>query len=245
MSVNNIIKHLLPNSRAFKLYKNSSIAAFFGSLNNVNAEIKTSFDDVFSDMNPQLTRNLEQWEKQFNINTSGNLSESERRDILDAEWKAQGGQSPQYLEDRLRAAGFNVYVHEWWEPNAQTGGGSVNNDVTPVARIPSNYINDGAIDWLMTDGNADSVDGSDVAMDGTLSGASGYLLVNRIIDGSNNNKHYTIPAGTEYHPYFLYIGGETFPNSASIPTSRLVEFEELCLKICPAEQWIGVLVDYI
>ncbi len=55
---------------------------------------------------------------------------------------------------------------------------------------------------------------------------------------------YTIPPDVTKYPYFLYIGGQTFPDQASIPSSRQDEFEDLCLKLCPMQQWLGILVTY-
>ncbi len=57
-------------------------------------------------------------------------------------------------------------------------------------------------------------------------------------------KKYTIPTDPKKWPYFLYIGGENFPDLAQVDPSRRDEFEDLCLKISPAQQWLGILVSY-
>ena len=55
-----------------------------------------------------------------------------------------------------------------------------------------------------------------------------------------------IPLGYEAQwPFFLYIGSSTFPNLAQVPLARRDEFEELCLQICPAQHWLGMLVEYV
>jgi hypothetical protein len=59
------------------------------------------------------------------------------------------------------------------------------------------------------------------------------------------NKQYNITTDPDTWPYYLYIGGETFGDLAQIPESRRTEFETLCLKICPNQQWIGALVEYV
>jgi hypothetical protein len=128
-----------------------------------------------------------------------------------------------------------------------------------------------ALKYLSNDGAADMQDGDlAVAMDGATDQPTGYALVNKIYipslttigdgdplmmdgggsaqDGGNITsyalKQYQIPADATKYPYFLYIGGQTFPDHANVPQSRRNEFETLCLKICPAQQWLGILVDY-
>ena len=57
-------------------------------------------------------------------------------------------------------------------------------------------------------------------------------------------KQYVIPTDTAVYPHFLYIGGATFPGPATVSASRRDELENLCLKLCPTEQWLGMLVNY-
>ena len=56
---------------------------------------------------------------------------------------------------------------------------------------------------------------------------------------------YIVPKDMAKWSYFLYIGGQTYGTLASVPLDRKDEFEELCLKICPTQQWLGILVEYI
>ena len=234
-----IITHLLPNARAWRITVEKTLRDFFEGLAASSTEYKTFFDLIWSDIFPGTTRELDAWEQQFGLFNSG-LTEQERRDRLDATWKALGGQSPRYIQDTLQAAGFNVYIHEWWEPIVgRPGGGSVNGDVTPVLRDPNTYLDDGTvvIPFTMFDGGADSQDGDALSQDGGTNAPLGYPLV-------NNTVQYVIPNDPTKWPYFLYIGGETFPEQAFVPQSRRDEFEDLCLRICPTEQWLGILVTY-
>ena len=267
-----IFKHLLPNARAWRITIDKTLREFFEGLTGLGEDVRTFYDGIFSDLDPQQTRQLPEWEKQFALPDTG-LTEQERRDRLDATWKALGGQDPRYIQDTLQAAGFDVYVHEWWEPIVgRPNGGSIDFDVTPVVRNPLTYLDDGTggIPWLMTDGTADAQDGDSVSQDGSSNTPQGYPLVNKLLesvdslvsDGSQPmqdgelqaqdggtvvvylQKQYIIPVDVTKWPFFLYIGGQTFPDTASIPISRRDEFEDLCLKICPTEQWLGILVTY-
>jgi hypothetical protein len=267
-----IFKHLLPTGLAWQITVDKPLRRLFQGFTQSNEDIKGFADDIYSDLNPQVTRFLSFWEEQFAL-PGTQLTEQERRNRLGATWKALGGQSPKYIQDTLQAAGFEVYVHEWWEPSVEhPTGGSVNGDVTPVARDPFTYLSDGvtAARFLMVDGGADSQDGDPISQEGATSAPVGYPLVNKVFevsveligDGSPGmqdgslfaqdggeltafiRKQYVMPADPTKYPYFLYIGGETFPEQATVPLSRKDEFEDLCLKICPLEQWLGILVNF-
>lgn len=268
----NVFKHLLPNARAWRITVEKQLRQFFQGLTGIGEDTKTFLDGVYQDLDPQKTRELDAWEKQFALMATG-LTEQERRDRLDAQWKALGGQSPRYIQDTLQAAGFDVYVHEWWVPSVEhPTGGSVDGDVTPTARDPFVYLDDGTggSPDLMFDGGPEAQDGDADAMDGSTLLPVGYPLVNKILisedlvigDGSAqmqdggfsaqdggiltvySQKQYVIPADPTKYPFFLYIGGQTFPEQANVQLSRRDEFEDLCLKICPTEQWLGILVNY-
>lgn len=293
-----IFKHLLPNARAWQLTVNKKLRDFFDGLSaGVVDESKDFIDSVFNDIDPKSTRQLSEWESQFALPQS--LSdEQERRDRLDAAWKALGGQSPRYIENTLCAAGFDVYVHEWWVPGSEPVVGTL---AAATARDPALYLTGGAEDkylsadgaadmqdgdslaadgtidpavtgtaWLSADGATDMQDGDAIAQDGATTAPTGYPLVNKLLtptseiisdgyagmqdgdavaqDGAiitvYNPKQYVLPVDGDTFPYFLYIGGQTFPDHATVKQSRRNEFEALCLKICPAQLWLGMLIDY-
>lgn len=264
-----IFKHLLPNARAWRITVDKNLRQFFEGLTGLGEDVNSFFDGVWLDIFPETTREIPAWENQFGLpNTL--TDEQERRDRLNATWKALGGQSPRYIQDTLQAAGFDVYVHEWWVPGTEA---AVDVKAAATARDPFTYLNDGSqlIQYLSVDGGADMQDGDlVVAMDGATIQPTGYPLVNKILisssliigdgsvemqDGSAfasdgsiltiySLKQYQIPSDPTKYPYFLYIGGMNFPDHANVSQSRRNEFETLCLKICPAQQWLGILVNY-
>lgn len=61
---------------------------------------------------------------------------------------------------------------------------------------------------------------------------------------SDQPKEYVISGDPDTFPYFLYIGGEIFPDAATVDSKRRDEFETLCLKISPCQQWLGMLINY-
>ena len=265
-----IFKHLLPNAHAWHLMVDKQLRQFFEGLTTpLGDDSKSFFDNIWLDIFPGTTRDIHGWENQFGLPDTL-TDEQEQRDRIDAAWKALGGQSPRYIQDTLQAAGFDVYVHEWWVPGSEA---AVDVKAAATPKDPFIYLNDGLqpLQYFSLDGGADMQDGDlAVAMDGASVQPSGYPLVNKILiptddiigdgsaqmfDGGINaqdggiltiysSKLYEIPADPTKYPYFLYIGGATFPDHANVPVSRRNEFETLCLKICPAQQWLGILVDY-
>lgn len=267
-----VLRALLPDGRAWRVVIDKTLRRFFEGLVGLPADVKRYDDDVYDDLDPQRTRQLPEWEAQWGLLDTG-LPEQERRDRLDAAWKAQGGQDPAYIQATLRAAGFDVYVHEWWIPSLEhPAGGSVNGDVVPVARNPFTYLWDGVSprEFVGVGNDAAYVGGDDMFANSN-NAPPGYPLVNKVFEvataaiGVGNDmayvggdsmevgqffdtgfkrKQYVIPADPAKYPYFLYIGGAVFPAQATVPSARLDEFEDLCLKICPTEQWLGILVSY-
>jgi len=269
----NIFKHLLPRARAWKLTTNKLLRQFFDGLaNGVPTDYKNYIDFVWFDAFPETTRELNLWENQFNLAPNATLTEQQRRNRLDAAWKAKGGQSPRYIQDTLQAAGFDVYVHEWWVPGSEA---AINVSAPATARDPFDYLTDANVilTYISNDGNADMQDGDALAQDGSATTPTGYALVNKydilspdfINDGSPDMQdgdaqaqdggvsssgllykpiQYVIPMDTTKYPFFLYIGAQTFPDHAIVSASRRNEFETLCLKICPTQLWLGMLIDY-
>ena len=268
----NVFKHLLPHAKAWRLVIDRALRQLFVGLSDAPQDAQDYQDGVWFDYRPQETTKLELWEDQFALMRSG-LTEQERRDRLDGTWKALGGQSPRYIQDTLQAAGFPVFVHEWWVPSVEhPTGGSVNNDVVPVVRNPLLVLNIGEIIFVTECGEALAECGEALAECGETTDPVGYPLVNKITASVRNltvlcgeavaecgealaecgefdgftvqQREYDIPVDEDLWPFFVYIGDSTFPDTATIPAGRRDEFEALCLKICPTEQWLGILVQY-
>lgn len=265
-----VIQHLLPNARAWRVTITKRLREFFEGLSGLGDDVKTFLDGVWQDIDPETTRELTAWEHQFGLRDTG-LTEQGRRDRLDATWKALGGQDPRYVQDTLRGAGFDVYVHEWWEPGTEPSPG-IKQCVTP--RDPTQYLRRQyarSISFVEC-GESLAQCGEVTAEAGNGLEPRGYPLVNKVLltepniivlcgervaeagepEGLCGNyetfstrlRDYTIPNTSDKWPYFLYIGGRFFGDLADVPSNRRDEFEALCLKICPAQQWLGILVEY-
>lgn len=266
-----IFEHLLPRARAWRITVEKNLRSFFEGLSGLGADIKLYIDQIWQDIDPQLTRELTAWEHQFNLPDNG-LTEQQRRDRLDASWKALGGQSPRYLQDTLQQNGFNVFVHEWWEPGSEPGVGV---KACATARNPLLVLrrNSTTISYFAECGEVGAECGEVLAECGNSLDPIGYPLVNKVFETTTNLtvlcgetgvecgevdavcgnftdfestlKNYVVPTDPTKWPYFLYYGGEVYGQPADIQASRRDEFEALCLKISPAQNWLGIIVNYV
>ena len=229
-----IFKHLLPRGRSFKItIVNKLLRQFFVGFSGWGTDTKKFYDNVYDDLYPQTTRKLDEWEEQFNLPGTA-LTEQQRRDRLDAAWKATGGQSPGYIQDVLRGQGFDVYVHESFDDPA---GPPWN------FRNPFTVLKDGSATTLYVAraGNADMRAGEEEARSGNITSLIGFALTNIT---SNVISSPALPADPNLWPFFVYIGGATFGDPATVSPARKTEFLNLCLKVCPTHLWIGVIVNF-
>lgn len=114
-----LYKHLLPRGRAWSLIADKPLRRFFLGLALVWENVEQYLGEIYFDLFVGSTRALDEWDEQFGFTQK--LGTGSRLARLSAAWKASGGQSPRYIQDTLQAAGFDVYVHEWWEPEFLPG----------------------------------------------------------------------------------------------------------------------------
>lgn len=232
----NLFKHLLPRARAWQITIEKQLRQFIAGMADGGQDAKEFLELVWLDLFPATTRQLSTWEAQFGLPTNTDLSDTDRRNRLSAAWAAQGGQDPQYIQDTLQEAGFDVYVHEWWVPGTSP----------PVVRNPGIVFGGqefGCGDPIMECGETDAECGNSYE----ALGQTGYALVNKLYTVSGDaleRVEYTIPTVKNDWRYCIYLCGENFGDFASIPASRQGEFEDLALKICPAHLWIIVGVTF-
>lgn len=221
-------KHVLPRARAWRITIDKQLRQFFVGVSDAPADVQAYQDGVWNDYRPFETTKLDEWDDQFGLLPTA-AGDAARRDRLDAAWKALGGQSPRYLQDTVQAAGFDVYIHEWWFP-------SLLPTLTP--RDPGNYISvDGTGSFVLTQlGRSTS----------QLGGPSATLGRSRLLGEllTSNPDPVEIPSDPTLWPFFLYWGAATFPDMATVDADREAEFKTLLLKLCPAQQWLGLLVEF-
>jgi hypothetical protein len=234
------IVHLLPRALAWSTtVPAKALRKYFEGLAAFAAEVRTFIDLVLLDVLPETTRELVAWEKQFGLNGGG--SDDERRAKLAIAWTLQGGQSPDYIQGVLHAAGFTtVFVHEWWDASLATP--------PYVARDPRDYIAQPLIGLYQCEATSpwecfDPAPLEPLAphCDDTLVNDPGYIVN---LDLTRRAPP-PVPDDPAFWPYFIYLGAETFPDPAPVPASRLAELKELILQIRPTHNWIVLIVDAV
>jgi hypothetical protein len=258
------ISHLLPRGPAWKLTPSSrggslkgakikSITQFFSAIADSFNPLLDFFGGVWLDMFPAHTTQLTSWESQLGM-LPANITEAQQRARIDGRWKERGGQSPAYLQSVLQAAGFPLYVHDWWEPGTYP----------PIARNPLVAVGGDYPQF------GDGTQFGDDDLQFGAEAATGYALANKLYTARTNWDHQfgddlqfgddvqfgensgviyerildRIPEDPKYWPRLAYVGGETFPEFVFIQSALRDDLENLVLRIFPADVWIVMLVQY-
>lgn len=229
MSFLRTFKQLLPSGAAWRLTIEKTLRSFFEGLTGAPEDARSFLDDVHDDLDPQRTRALALWERQFAL--LGAADETARRTALDGRWKETGGQSPRYLQDVVQAAGFPLYIHEWWEP----GGPPY------VARDPRDHTDDPTIGTVQCGEPLAQCGESGALANAFLANWPGYYVN---LDLTPRPPPF-IPDDSDTWPFFLYWGGETFGDVVDVLADRRAELETLLLRICPAHLWLVVMVRWV
>lgn len=230
-----VFQHLLPRAAAWRITVTKTLRSFFDGLTTAPEDARDFVDEVYRDAFPATTREIPEWENQFGIVAQGN--EAARRLELAAHWSAQGGQSPRYIQDTLQAAGFPLFIHEWWSSGPPY-----------VARDPRDHTVQPLIGSYQCTPDAFVEDQPQCTGSGSTQPQCNAFLVNE--PGYIVNRDLTprapprVPDDPARWPYFLYFGAATFPNRVTIPIEQRAALERLVLKIRPQQNWIVMLVDY-
>ena len=254
-----IFKHLLPRARSWRITIDKTLRRFFDGLTQFPEDIRVYFNSVLLDIWARSTTALDLWFEQFNLVRTGD--DSLDGQSLEAAWILNETQAPRVIEDALQAAGFDVYLHEWWFEPVVTDPILKN----PFAYLASETFASVALagEPLMQSGEPDALCGNigvvpvglslvscdepivccddPIALCDNIGVSDGRTLVNNTDVVAPN----VIPEDPAFWPNFMYIGGQNFPDFADVPEDRRGEFETLLLKISPTEQWIGLLINYV
>lgn len=228
------ISYIAPKSKAFRLIIDKKLKQFFSGIASLPMLLQEHFANVFLQIFPNTTIYLLKWSEQFGFGTSQEVFK------LVAEWKQQGKQSPNYLQQALIDNDFDLYVHEWWRSSsekrpvqcgareaqcgraaAQCGGILDVPSTYPITRNPLIYVR---------------------------STQPNNLLVNSVQIATGpytfDDKIYSAPAIDGQLQYYFYVGAETFGDFASIPINRKRELEKIIYKFKPCHQRCVLLIDF-
>lgn len=267
-----LFQHLLPRSKALNITIDKPLRQLYEGLADSGQGIIMASDSALLDIMPASTTRFDDYELQFGLDNTLTDDNARRERIVNVWGNMVGGQSPDYIQTAIRDAGFDVYLHGWWQDvPGRPNGGSINGDHEPVARDPETYLWNGVSQRrYYTLGNAEMQCGGELAFLGSQLDPQGYPLVNSLVNASQplagcgqnemqcggintqcgagfirfDKLVYTIPTDEATWPHYIYIGASVFPLTATVSNTRRVEFENLCMKLCPADKWVGILVNY-
>lgn len=223
-----VLGHLLPRAQLFSLVVERTFVRWLSGFALWLSGLKVELDSVWLEIWPSTTTRLSDHEEQFGAGL-GTGTEAERRGAIAARWLLlRGGQGPDYLREVLQRAGFQVWVHEFWDPD------------TFAVRDPHDHVTSAQIGRVQA-GNPIAYAGHSLAQASWDEVSGANYLVNKTL---TSQPRPPIPDDPNEWEGFVYIGGEEFPDRATVPEARRDEFEDLVLQIFPMDKWIVLLVDF-
>jgi hypothetical protein len=225
-----IIDALLPDGSIWTVEQDAGLDQLLDGMAD-NHERARAFVGALADLrNPLKTPILDDLEREFGILPDKSVEESVRRSrLLVAKTAGNGDGSLDFLQSRLRTAGFQISV----------------------------YNNNPAVDpgGLVRHGSS-TIMGNSTALFGNIGfGAqTGNLIVNGPITYNQEPVGYPSPLDRGYWPLVSFIaagverddtGAITYLSPAMVPIARQQEFIRLVVKFKPLHSWIGAQVQFV
>lgn len=218
----NLTRQLYPTGRVWWLKKNSIFDKFHQAIDRsfirVVNDANSTIDSVFPDNSNFNIQDCDLWEYRLGLISNPLLSlETRRANILRKMAYPIGIKARQhhlFIENQLRLAGFDVYVH----PNL------------PPYQTPSDIIEVSLINAQHGGTNQHGL--------GSVHGTLGFDV---IANSDLANESFSV--GSNLWSTF-FIGGENLGDIAIVPEIRLQEFKELVLKLKPAHLVAYTFINY-
>jgi hypothetical protein len=266
MRSRDVINALLPDGSAWTPAPNSDYNKLLNGIGDNSDAVKNDLSKLSDLRNPWKTTMLSDLEKEFGVVPSAVATESERRERL-AIVMFNRGRLPTYefLEAKLQAAGFDVYVH-------------VNSPAVDPAIFLDEAFQMTAGDILP--GGNDAQAGEPEAYAGRIGGEllvngefyeqqPNYTVLAGEVDAQAGESEafagqfdsirltevpYIIPADAGYWPQIFFLGGPATRNVdgelteieiAEVPIQRRLEFRRIILRYKTMASWAGLIVVYV
>lgn len=224
------LRRLLPTGDAWRAAAESQLRALLEGLSPAFVRAREFSNSAYLDLFPDRTRELKEWEAEFGVFPRENVSDDVRRTVILGRKATTGGQSPHYLQATLRAAGFDVYVHECWASTSPF-----------VPRDPRAYTDAPLIGTHRCGAPGSRCGAPGARCNRFLTNQPGYWQTLRWAGEAPD----PVPEDSAYWPFFIYLGGETFGTRFRILASRWCEFQWLVQQIKPARHWVVVFADIV
>lgn len=225
-----LARQLYPTGRAWWMQSNGVFDKLHKAINTsfvrVINDCDLTIDSLFPDNNNFDENDALLWEYRLGLTSNLDLSLEVRKQAILRKMAYPNNikprQNPLFIENQLRMAGFDVYVHE----NKFFEGGEW------VYKTPSEIV---ALSLTNSQHGGDSQHGG-----GFQHGSSSFEV---IANESVINESYSVGSGNLWATFF--IGGINLGDTAIIQEERIIEFKELVLKLKPAHTVAFTFLQYV
>lgn len=224
--IKNLTKQLFPTGRAFKMPLNGESQKLADGLavseEQAYQDAVSLYNSMFPDNDAFTTSDAAEWERRFGMITNTSVPLVDRKLAIARRMsisKILPRQSYLYLQNQLRAAGFDVYVHE---------------NKVPTPKLPIDVVRAA----LGTIEHGEKQHGEFEHGD---YGESNIGLIANHIDESRD-AYFVV--GPSLRSTF-FIGGSPIGTFADIDEERKNEFRQLVLRIKPAQAIAYLFINYI
>lgn len=223
-----LTKRNYPKGRAFNLASDSNILKTHSALGNSEvAAINSATEILFSilpDNENFTTEDATRWEQRLGLITNPAVSLVDRKLAIIRKMNHPGDiparQSGGYLENQLRASGFDVYVH-----------------ANTLGQAPADIFSPDCIGIWETSENCEH---GEIEHGQVMTGSIWQNTVANFID-EQKDEYFNVGG---FLFYIFYIGGENLGDFASVPSARKNEFRQLILKLKPAHTVGMLFINY-
>ncbi len=221
-----LTRQLLPPGRAFNFPRNGVSQKVYTALSTIEAQFITDAMSVLNSILPDndsfSETDANMWVDKLGIYTTSSTTLADKKLAIKRRMAHPGAVKPRqsrlYLQAQLRAAGFDVYVHE-----------------NPDAKSPYDVINTipatGLFHYTGSYHGEDVYHGDDVL----------YKVANSIYDSVD--ALHNVP-DTDYSGTF-FIGAETLGDFAQVSDARRLEFRQLILTLKPLHLVAFLFVNFV
>lgn len=221
------LEALLARGHALTLVVNKRLTQYIqGLADGAPQSFKDFSAQIWFDLFPQTTNDVQLWAEQFGLFPSNN--DQTQRQNIEAAWKSSGGQGIDYFQSVIDAAGFDVTVHPSLDP------------VTETYRDPLSVLDQSQNIGQIQAGSADAYAGGELAYAANLQGQIADHIVNLDL---TFRPQPPIPTDPATWPFWIYVGGPNFLETAYVPAEREFEFQTLILSLFPGHYWIGYKIS--
>lgn len=244
-----ISKQLYPSGRAFRIAEGSELEKLHEALSvselKLHSDSLSILDSILPDNANFSEVDASMWESRLGLITNESVSLEDRKLAIIRKMNHPGNiparQSWDYLQDSLRAAGFDVYVYENLDLLSPEDFLSLSGNYGQLGEFQLG-------DQMLGDTYTFYSDLFDfVQLNDQQLGSfqlNEYIFLNKIANNIEESFDSTFNVGDNLRSTF-FIGGDPFGTFADVDVNRKAEFRQLILRLKPVQAIGFMFVNYI